>query len=258
MKNLSKLLAALVCAALIFALAACSSNGNETTTTTAPAGQETESTQNDSSSAPVDGINTADLTDDETDEPTDEDEENTADSSDPHAVVNKTKFDTTKHVFVTFTVKDFGEFQVELYPEYAPNTVTNFVNLADSGYFDGTKFHRVVDNFMVQGGDNSEVDVEPIYGEFSSNGFEKNTLKHERGVISMARTTEPDSATGQFFICNSDTVDFLDGNYAAFGRVTYGMDVIDSFCEVERSMNSLGELAVPMTDIIIEKTTVSQ
>ena len=223
MKNLSKILAAFVCAALLFTLAACSQKTN--TTSTEPSGSET-------TEAPTTELNV----------PT---------------VENKTKFDTTKNVFVTFTIKDMGEFQVELYPEYAPNTVTNFVNLADSGYFDGTVFHRVVDDFMAQGGQNTETEVDSIFGEFKSNGFEKNTLHHERGVISMARATDPNSATGQFFICYTDC-DSLDGNYAAFGKVTYGMDVLDSFLEVERAMNSMGEIATPLEDIIIEKTVVSQ
>lgn len=221
MKKLSRILCVLLCAALLFSVAACARK-TETTSKT---------TENTSTSEDV--------------------------KSDIPVVENKTKFDTTKHVFVTFTMKNRGEFQVELYPEYAPNTVTNFTNLADSGYFDGLKFHRVVDGFMAQGGINYEEEAESIYGEFSSNGFEQNTLKHKRGVISMARATDPNSASGQFFICY-DTCDFLDGNYAAFGEVTYGMDVLDSFLDVERAMNSMGELATPLEDIIIEKAVVSQ
>lgn len=238
MKNIMRIIAVMMCAVLLFAFAACgTANTTSTQTTSAPETNE-NSAENDTTR----------------ENPT---EEEPTEAPDIHKVENKTKFDTSKHLFVTFTVKGRGEFQVELYPEYAPNTVTNFVNLADSGYYNGTKFHRVVDDFMAQGGQNDKVETESIYGEFASNGFEKNTLKHERGVISMARTTVPDSATGQFFICY-DAVDFLDGNYAAFGKVTYGMDVIDSFLMVERSINSLGELAIPMEDIIIESAVVSQ
>lgn len=266
MNNLKKIIAMLVCVALVFSFAACAKQQEETPaddnyTTTAPAG---ENSSDDDTTEPEKVTDTADTTkeDGKTDNTTKAEEaaskEDTTDpASDPHYVENKTKFDTTKHVFVTFVIKDMGEFQVELYPEYAPNTVTNFVNLADSGFYNGTKFHRVVDDFMAQGGINTSAEPDSIYGEFQSNGFDKNTLHHSRGVISMARATAPDSASGQFFICYTDC-DFLDGNYAAFGKVTYGMDVLDSFLDVERAMNSMGELATPLEDIIIEKAVVSQ
>ena len=258
MKNLSKILAAVVCAALLFALAACGTGDNNTTTTDAPTtSQPTENTDTADTADTAENTDNTDDSSEDNSQPSDTSKPEDTSSEDPHYVENKTKFDTTKHVFVTFVIKDMGEFQVELYPEYAPNTVTNFANLADSGYFDGTKFHRVVDDFMAQGGQNTEVETPSIYGEFKSNGFEQNTLHHERGVISMARANDPDSATGQFFICYTDC-DFLDGNYAAFGKITYGMDVIDSFLDIERAPNSMGEMAVPQTDIIIEKTVVSQ
>lgn len=232
MKKSVRILALLLCAVLLFLTAACASESYTQSTSTVKT-SDAESTES-----------TSDTT-----------EEVTENNS--HRVENKTKFDTTKHVFVTFMVKDRGQFKVELYPEYAPDTVTNFVNLADSGYYAGTKFHRVVDNFVAQGGQNSSVEAESIYGEFPSNGFEKNTLKHERGVIAMARSTTPDSASGQFYICYA-AIPSLDGNYATFGKVVSGMDVIDSFLSVERGINSLGELAVPQEDIIIESATVSQ
>lgn len=245
MKNFMRIIAVMMCAVLLFAFAACNSANTTSTQTTAAPGTSDASSEKETTEAEI------------TSDTTEATEAQSTEAEDPHKVENKTKFDTTKHVFVTFTVKGKGEFQVELYPEYAPNTVTNFVNLADSGYYNGTKFHRVVDGFMAQGGQNDKVETESIYGEFSSNGFEKNTLKHERGVISMARSNDPDSATGQFFICY-DTADSLDGNYAAFGKITYGMDVIDSFLSVERSINSFGELAIPMEDIVIESAVVSQ
>lgn len=161
-------------------------------------------------------------------------------------------------VQVTVKVKDFGTFVLELYPDYAPKTVENFVNLVESGFYEGTKFHRVVENFMAQGGEavNGE-ELRPINGEFLSNGYTQNTLKHERGTISMARTTDKNSATSQFFICYTDCP-ALDGDYAAFGKVISGMDVIDSFLGVERVSNGFDSSpATPVEDIVIESMTVT-
>ena len=109
---------------------------------------------------------------------------------------------------VKVTMENHGEFLIELYPEYAPATVANFLKLAGSGFYDGTIFHRVVDNFMAQGGDPEGTGCggadETIKGEFAANGFTQNTLSHTRGVISMARSMQPNSASSQFFICYSD------------------------------------------------------
>ena len=131
-------------------------------------------------------------------------------------------------VYVEMKVMDFGTVILELYPDVAPKTVENFTNLVEEGFYDGLTFHRILSNFMIQGGmpNQDSRELEPIYGEFSSNGF-KNNLLHKRGVISMARTSMPNSATSQFFICNADYPS-LDGEYAAFGRVIEGMDVIDA------------------------------
>ena len=116
---------------------------------------------------------------------------------------------------------------LELYPDLAPDTVENFVELAEDGFYDGTIFHRVIEDFMIQGGgydeNLKEQKTESIKGEFAKNGFE-NTLSHTRGVISMARAQDYDSATSQFFIVQKDAT-YLDGQYAAFGRVTEGMDL---------------------------------
>lgn len=147
---------------------------------------------------------------------------------------------------------DGSTFIIELYPQYAPETVANFVSLVEKGFYDGLEFHRV-NSGLAQGGDaHGQKSVNKIKGEFSSNGFDGNTLKHERGVISMARTNDPDSATSQFFICYTD-LPSIDGNYAAFGKVIDGMDVVDSFKEGEFTMNSLGEMAVPVEPIVIKK-----
>lgn len=119
--------------------------------------------------------------------------------------------------------------KIELYPEIAPNTVANFIELATQGYYDGLIFHRVIPGFMIQGGDPMGTGTggpgHSIFGEFSSNGF-KNDLKHERGVISMARSMMPNSAGSQFFIMHN-TYPSLDGEYAAFGKVIDGIEIID-------------------------------
>ncbi len=160
----------------------------------------------------------------------------------------------TAHPQVKFTMENGGAFIVELYPEYAPKTVENFLELVESGYYNGLTFHRVMEDFMAQGGEGAKTDR--IVGEFAINGFEQNTLSHTRGVISMARTSDNyNSASSQFFICYAD-VTFLDGQYAAFGKVVEGMEVVDAFLEVERTYNSGGELAVPVDPIVIETAEV--
>lgn len=167
------------------------------------------------------------------------------------------KSESVSHPIVEVTIKDFGKFKLELYPEYAPATVTNFIELVYDGFYEGSTFHRVVDGFMAQGGQSATgKTVDPIKGEFKSNGYEKNTISHERGVISMARTSDKNSATSQFFICYTDSCKSLDGDYAAFGKVIEGMEIVDKFTEVERTANSLGEIAVPVEDIVIEKMEV--
>ena len=148
---------------------------------------------------------------------------------------------------------------ITLYPDEAPITCENFENLVEEGFYDGLTFHRVVEGFMAQGGDpngdGSGGSDETIKGEFSENGVENN-LSHTRGVISMARSTDYDSASSQFFICYADVSSSLDGAYAAFGEVTEGMDVVDSFLEVPRSLNSMGEEAIPEVDIVIESAVM--
>ena len=126
----------------------------------------------------------------------------------------------------------------ELYPEIAPKTVANFRELADKGFYDGLIFHRVIPGFMIQGGCPQGTGTggpgHNIYGEFSANGF-KNDLKHERGVLSMARAMHPDSAGSQFFIMVADAP-HLDGQYAAFGKITEGMETADEIVSVSRDM----------------------
>lgn len=134
-----------------------------------------------------------------------------------------------KNPIVTFTMKDGGSFKAELYPEVAPNTVANFVNLIEQGFYNGLTFHRVIPGFMIQGGDplgnGTGGPGYQIKGEFSGNGI-PNALKHARGVLSMARSMMKDSAGSQFFVMHQDSP-HLDGQYAAFGSVIEGMDTID-------------------------------
>lgn len=140
---------------------------------------------------------------------------------------------------VQIEMENGGIIKIELYPDIAPKTVANFQKLVSEGFYDGLIFHRVISGFMIQGGDPEGTGMggssEKIVGEFSSNGI-KNDLKHERGVISMARSSDPDSASSQFFIMHADA-SYLDGNYAAFGRVIEGMDVVDEIAAAATDYN---------------------
>ncbi len=135
--------------------------------------------------------------------------------------------------YVTIEIQDYGTIYLVLDADTAPITVTNFINLANEGFYDGLTFHRIISGFMIQGGDplgnGTGGSENTIKGEFSENGVENN-ISHVRGVISMARATDPDSASSQFFIMHEDAT-YLDGQYAAFGYVTDGMDVVDAICE---------------------------
>lgn len=167
---------------------------------------------------------------------------------------------STEHSFVKFTMKNGDSFVVELMPEYAPETVENFLSLVDSGFYNGLTFHRIIDGFMAQGGcpkgDGTGDSGKEIKGEFAANGFDKNTLLHEKGVISMARGNEMNSASCQFFICYAAAT-HLDGNYAAFGKVVEGMETIDAFLEIERVYSS-GDKAFskPLDPPVIEKAEI--
>ncbi len=159
-------------------------------------------------------------------------------------------------VHVEMSVKDFGVIELELYPDIAPITVENFVSLVKDGFYDGLTFHRIVSGFMIQGGDpkgnGSGGSEKEIKGEFSENGIE-NTLSHTRGVISMARSNDPNSASSQFFIMHADGK-FLDGQYAAFGKVTEGLDVVDKIAAVEVKLPYPGakEKSTPVNPVYIE------
>ncbi len=168
---------------------------------------------------------------------------------------------TLNHTKVQVTMENGEKFVIELYPEYAPKTCENFINLVNEGYYDGKTFHRISQGFVAQGGSSDgqgiEGSGETIVGEFEANGFSQNTLSHTRGVVSMARTNDMNSASSQFFICYSDECKYsLDGNYAGFGKVIEGMDVVDGFTKGDFSMNSMGEMAVPIDPIVIKNMTI--
>ena len=141
-----------------------------------------------------------------------------------------------KNPIVTFEMENGDVFKAELYPEIAANTVANFVTLVQDGFYNGLIFHRVIPGFMIQGGDPTGTGMGgpgySIKGEFSANGFKKNTLKHTRGVLSMARSMMKDSAGSQFFVMHADAP-HLDGQYAAFGKVIEGMDAVDHVAETK-------------------------
>lgn len=154
---------------------------------------------------------------------------------------------------VTIEMENGKKIKIELYPDKAPITAANFEKLAREGFYDGLIFHRVIKGFMIQGGDPEGTGMggskESIKGEFRANGFD-NPIKHERGVISMARAQDPDSASSQFFIVHSDSP-HLDGQYAAFGRVVEGMDAVDEIAETRTDFRNR-----PIKDQRMKKVTV--
>ncbi len=156
---------------------------------------------------------------------------------------------------VTFEMENGKTFRAELYPEKAPNTVNNFINLVSKGFYNGLCFHRVISGFMIQGGDPKGNGTGgpgySIRGEFSANGFEKNDIKHDRGVLSMARAYMPDSAGSQFFVMHANAY-YLDGQYAAFGKVIDGMDVVDEIASVRTDYNDK-----PLKKQVMKKVTVN-
>ena len=158
--------------------------------------------------------------------------------------------------YAEIEVEDYGTISLELDADTAPITVTNFVNLAKDGFYDGLTFHRIIDGFMIQGGDplgnGTGGSDETIKGEFSDNGVE-NDISHVRGTISMARSSDPDSASSQFFIVHQDST-YLDGQYAAFGHVTDGMDVVDAICEDTPVQDNNGTAAADNQPVITSIT----
>ncbi len=160
---------------------------------------------------------------------------------------------------IQITVKDLGVMTAELYPEKAPKTVANFIKLCEENFFSGLIFHRVIRGFMIQGGGYNEnmesKETDSIKGEFKANGFMANDLKHSRGVLSMARTSDPDSASSQFFIMHEDAP-HLDAQYAGFGKLTDGYDVLDAIATTKTGNYGWYMQDVPKTPVVIEKIEV--
>ncbi len=161
---------------------------------------------------------------------------------------------------ILIEVENFGNITAELYPEKAPETVENFLKLVNEGFYKNLIFHRVIEGFMLQGGAFNEIfghkEAEAIKGEFAANGFNKNDIIHERGVLSMARTSNPNSASSQFFIMHQNAP-HLDGQYAAFGKVIEGFDVIDKIASVETGSYQYFN-DVPLDPVVIKNITVTQ
>ena len=160
---------------------------------------------------------------------------------------------------VTIEMEDGGKITVELYPEVAPNTVNNFISLVTKGFYDGLIFHRVIPGFMIQGGCPDGTGMGGpgycIKGEFFFNGI-KNDLRHKRGVLSMARSSSPNSAGSQFFIMHQDAK-HLDGQYAAFGKVTSGLDVVDAIAKVKTGRNDRPVEDQKIASITVERNGAS-
>ena len=155
---------------------------------------------------------------------------------------------------IRIEMENGGVIELELYPEKAPKTVANFEKLVGEGFYDGLTFHRIIPGFMIQGGDPMGTGVggskENIPGEFAANGFPQNDIKHTRGVISMTRAMDPNSASSQFFIMHADAP-HLNGSYAAFGKVVSGIEVVDEIASVRT-----GRADRPLTPVVMKKVTL--
>lgn len=169
------------------------------------------------------------------------------------SLTEETDFSKETNPIVTFEIENFGIIKAELYPEVAPNTVRNFIELVNSGFYNGLTFHRVVKDFVIQGGDKVGDGTGDagytIKGEFSQNGF-INELSHKEGILSMARSIDNDSASCQFFIVTGEAT-YLDGKYAGFGKVIEGMDIVNRIQEVEVNGSDF-----PVEKVIIKKVTI--
>lgn len=173
-------------------------------------------------------------------------------SSSTSSTYTPAELDADTTYFADIDIADYGMITVELDQKAAPITCANFVELAESGFYDGLTFHRIMAGFMMQGGDpngnGTGGSENNIVGEFASNGYENN-LSHTKGAISMARSQDPNSASSQFFICHADS-DFLDGEYAVFGYVTEGIDVVDAVCTKAQPTDNNGSIPAEEQPVI--------
>ena len=175
-----------------------------------------------------------------------------AQAAEAEKAAKKDELGITGDVYADIIIKDYGTITVKLDFDAAPMTVANFMKLAESGFYDGLTFHRIMKGFMMQGGDplgnGGGGSDENVIGEFSANGYD-NPISHVRGVISMARATDYNSGSSQFFIVHEDST-FLDGNYAGFGMVTEGMDVVDAVCEAAQPIDDNGTILAEEQPVI--------
>ena len=162
--------------------------------------------------------------------------------------------------YADIVIQDYGTITVELDQNTAPITVENFISLAESGFYDGLTFHRIIEGFMMQGGDpegdGTGGSDSTIVGEFEENGYE-NTLSHTRGAVSMARSNDYDSASSQFFIVQEDASESLDGKYAVFGYVVDGMEIVDEICSDANPTDDNGSIA-PEEQPVITTITITE
>ena len=262
---------AVLCAAVLSAcmFTGCGNKDTENKETAKTASEEQQGTEKDAEEAGIsDGSDTEDVQEgsqeegqsgqpvedaEDTAEETSQEPEKAADtgSSEDAVTLDVSKSLTGTHD-VEIKVKDYGTIDVQLDADTAPITVTNFIKLVQENFYDGLTFHRIMDGFMIQGGDplgnGTGGSDQTIKGEFKNNKVENN-ISHKRGVISMARSSDPDSASSQFFIVQTDST-FLDGDYAAFGEVTSGMDVVDAICKDAKPTDDNGTIPADQQPVI--------
>lgn len=258
---------AVLCAAVLSAcmFTGCGNKDTDNKETAKTASEEQQGTEKDAEEAGIsDGSDTEDVQEGsqeegqsgqpvEDAEETSQEPEKAADtgSSEDAVTLDVSKSLTGTHD-VEIKVKDYGTIDVQLDADTAPITVTNFIKLVQENFYDGLTFHRIMDGFMIQGGDplgnGTGGSDQTIKGEFKNNKVENN-ISHKRGVISMARSSDPDSASSQFFIVQTDST-FLDGDYAAFGEVTSGMDVVDAICKDAKPTDDNGTIPADQQPVI--------
>lgn len=262
---------AVLCAAVLSAcmFTGCGNKDTDNKETAKTASEEQQGTEKDAEEAGIsDGSDTEDVQEGSQEEgqsgPPVEDAEDAAEetfqepekaadtgSSEDAVTLDVSKSLTGTHD-VEIKVKDYGTIDVQLDADTAPITVTNFIKLVQENFYDGLTFHRIMDGFMIQGGDplgnGTGGSDQTIKGEFKNNKVENN-ISHKRGVISMARSSDPDSASSQFFIVQTDST-FLDGDYAAFGEVTSGMDVVDAICKDAKPTDDNGTIPADQQPVI--------